>query len=338
MPSTSKTKLIAVIFMAVIAAACYLHPTPDDFDRYMYEANVRSRFQPLETYYPLIRHETPRAASSSAIDTPAHMKEAEVLFAIRPTYLELIYLLSLTGLSIQSAINLISAVSLFCTGLVVLLWTEDALLSVLLIASWQVLFLGRMGTPDGLSTFLILAALWLLEKNKIWALGLLYLGLFVRTDSLLLLLAVLVWLAIWKNLKAVQAALGGFFAIAIVFAINHWTHHPGWIVIFRLSFIGGSVPSQVVHALSAREYLTAFAHGAYGMAAQLALWIFLAVVTWRLGRHPLLAVASLAVIAHFVLYPSPEIRYLLWWCVLVAVLFIRALRAKGVRPFAMSVK
>ena len=82
--------------MAVIAAACYIHPIPNDFDRYMYEAVVRSKFQSLEAYYPVIRHESTRAEESSVIDTPAHMKDAETLYTVCPLYTNLISWFALT--------------------------------------------------------------------------------------------------------------------------------------------------------------------------------------------------------------------------------------------------
>ena len=96
-----RTQIVAAAFMALIAAVCYVHPISDDFDRYMYEAVVRSRFQPLEIYYPIIRHESSRAERSTVINSPAHMEDAEALYAVRPLYTNLIYGLSLTGISFQ---------------------------------------------------------------------------------------------------------------------------------------------------------------------------------------------------------------------------------------------
>src|SRR6266496_150113 len=129
-----KSHIAAAAFIALIAGACYIHPIADDFDRYMYEAIARSKSEPLESYYPIIRHESKRAEESSVIDTPVHMQDAEVLYAVRPLYTELIYGLSLSGLSFQHAINLISACSLFGTGIIVLLWTDSPMCSVLLMA------------------------------------------------------------------------------------------------------------------------------------------------------------------------------------------------------------
>ena len=325
-----RPNLIAATCMALIAAACYLHPIPNDFDRYMYEAVVRSKFQPLEVYYPVIRHESARAEESSVIDTPAHMKDAETLYAIRPLYTDLISWLSLTGLSFQRSINLISACSLLCTGILILLLTDSPILSVLLLGSWQVLELGRTGTPDSLSTLVTLLALFILERKPIGALILLFLGLFVRTDSLLLLLAILAWQLLRQRLRLWVALTVALAAVSAVMGINHRAHHPGWMVLFRLSFIGGKIPSAVIGKLTIREYAIAFARGAWSLLGQISLWGMLALVTWRMTRNSLLVVATAAALAHFILFPSPELRYLLWYCLLAGTLFIQAIRSTSI--------
>lgn len=328
----SKAHMIAATCMLLIAVACYVHPIPNDFDRYMYEAVVRSKFQSLETYYPVIRQENTRAEESSVIDTPAHMQQAESLYAVRPLYTKLISWISLTGFSIQQSINLISASSLFLTGVLVLFWTDSPLLSVLLMASWQVLELGRTGTPDGLSTLATLSALFMLERKQMAALILLFMGLFIRTDSLLLLLAILGWQVLRRRLSVPVALALGVAAVGAVLGIDHWAHHPGWTVLFRLSFIGGRVPSNVAHTLTLREYTVAFARGTSAILWQISLWLLLGIITWRMTRSGLLIVASIAAAMHFVLFPSGELRYLLWYCLLIGTLFIQAIHANvGVR-------
>ena len=326
-----RTKIVAAMCMVLIAAACYIHPISNDFDRYMYEAIVRSKFQPVEIYYPLIRHESTRAEESSVIDTPAHMKDAESLYAIRPLYTKLIYWVSVTGLSIQQSINLVSASSLFFTGVLILFWTDSPILSVLLLGSWQVLELGRTGTPDGLSTFVTFLALFILDRKQIGTLVLLFLGLLIRTDSLLLLLAILAWQTLRGRLRLWVALVLGLAAVLAVTGINHWAHHPGWTVLFRISFIGGKTPSSVIQTLTAREYTVAFAHGAWGLLGQISLWLLLALVTWRMTRNGLLIVATAAALAHFILFPSPELRYLLWYCLLTGTLFVQFVRSSSIR-------
>jgi len=44
--------MMYVAFSLGLAAACYLRPSPNDFDRYVYESLIRSAKQPIEDIYP----------------------------------------------------------------------------------------------------------------------------------------------------------------------------------------------------------------------------------------------------------------------------------------------
>jgi hypothetical protein len=103
--------------LAGLAFVCYRRPLPDDFDRYIYEAVIRSKSQPIEQVFAAVKHSSPRAEGSTVLDSPQHLRELEPLYAIRPLYLRLISLLSAI-LPIQKAIDVISAASLFGIGLV----------------------------------------------------------------------------------------------------------------------------------------------------------------------------------------------------------------------------
>jgi len=75
---------VCVLFLVGLAYVCYRRPVPDDFDRYIYEAIVRGKSQPLEVVYDTVKHENPRAEESSVLDSPQHLRELEPLYAIRP--------------------------------------------------------------------------------------------------------------------------------------------------------------------------------------------------------------------------------------------------------------
>jgi hypothetical protein len=316
---------LCILFLLGAAFACYRRPVPDDFDRYIYEAIVRGRSQPIEVVYRLVKHENPRAEASTVLDSPQHLRELEPLYAIRPIYLEAISLLS-GFLPFQSAINLISAASLFGIGVVVLGWTKKPVPSALLLAAYPVLILGRLGTPDALASLLAISGLWLIdrENQSIFGLSLLLASLGVRTDNVLLILAVVAWL-VWE--KRMAAYLGGLFAalaIAIVIAINHWLGSYGWVVLFRFSFIGSPYPAQVPHTLTVREYLTVLVSGAAAIFPRVSIWLLLGILAWWRGRSPLLLVTGAAVAAHFLLYPSPEDRYLTWAYIVSGVTLMRS--------------
>jgi hypothetical protein len=278
---------LCVLFLAAVAVACYRHPIPEDFDRYIYEAIVRGETQPLEVVYAIVKHENPRAESSSILDSPQHLRQLEPMWAIRPIYLAAISLLNRT-LPIQKAISLISAISMFGVGIVVLCWTKQPVLGGLLMAATPVPLLGRFGTPDALAALLVISALWTLHRNRSLALGMLFVSIGVRTDDILILFAILGWLVWEKRLPRVAAAALGAFALGIVFAINHWAGNYGWIVLFRFSFIGGRSPAQIPHTLTLGEYIRVLARGIYTILDQVAAWLLLGVLAWKRGRDPLL--------------------------------------------------
>ena len=315
-----------LLFLMGLAAGCYRHPVPDEFDRYMYEAIVRGKSQPLEVVYQEIRHENKRTEESSNLESPELLREFEPLWAVRPLYIDTVWLLSYF-VPIQSAISLISAASLFGIGIIVFCWTDKPVQSALLMAFYPVLLLARFGTPDALSALLTILALWLIsERMQIsLAVAVLFLSLGIRTDNLLLLLAVLGLLAWEKKIRVSRAALLAAVAIGVVLAINHWASNYGWAVLFRLSLIGGRHPAQMPHAISLREYVTALLRGIATIFPRVAIWILLGLTAWvRNSLRPILTVLGIAATAHFLLYPSGDDRYLTWAYIVAAVAFIRS--------------
>ena len=314
------------LFLVALAVVCYRRPIPDDFDRYMYEAIILTRSQPADAVYEKVKHENPRAEESTVLDSPQHMVELEPLYATRPFYLKLV---SWVGMfvPIQHAINFVSAASFLGIGIVVLFWTQRPLHTALLMLVYQILNLGRAGTPDALAALLVICSLWLIEVHglKYLALGLLFFSLGVRTDSVLVLIAVLAWLAWEKQIPSYVAGLGVLLAMAIVLTINHWVGNYGWIVLFRYSFIGGKYPAQIPHTLTVREYLSGFSAGIGTVLTQLAIWILIGILSWTRKQNPLLIVVSASLIAHFLLFPSAEARYLLWGGIVATVTLIRSL-------------
>jgi len=310
------------LFLAALAVACYRRPI-DNLDRYIYEALVRARTQPIDAVYSIVKHESPRAEASSVLDSPEHLRELEPLYSIRPVYLGEICFLSKI-FPFQQAITLVSAAALFGTGIMVLFWTKRPLLSGLLMAAYPMVLVGRLGTPDALAMLLIVPALWLSERH-VWApLVLLFFSLGVRTDNVLLMLAVLAWLAFDKKIPRWVALALAVIAVGIVFCLNHWAGNYGWVVLFRFSFIAGRYPAQIPHVLTAREYLRCLASGAAAIIDQVAVWALIGLLAWKRQRNPLLIVVAFAVVAHFLLYPSAEDRYLVWAYVVAGTILIRS--------------
>jgi hypothetical protein len=325
-------------FLAGLFWLCFRHPIPDDFDRYMYEAIVRLRRQPADVVYSIVKYENPRAEQSSILDSPDHMLKLQPLYAIRPAYLWLIALGSEAGLSIQNAINLISAASFWGIGVLLFVWTGHALPSALLIAYAPILVLGRLGTPDALSAFLVLLGLWAVWKGHVFGLAPLLLSVWVRTDNVLLVLIVLIWLVYERRLSWLPAAALSAVAIASVLLINHVAHNYGWAVLFHWTFLSGyRSPADIPPNVTVREYVSAVLQGLEHLFSYVALWILLGLAAWCHSRscRSLLAVAGLACAAHFLLYPSTEQRYLIWAFVVIGVAFIDSVMLPDRNSFSL---
>ncbi len=324
---------LCLVFLLGLSFVCYRRPLADDFDRYVYEAIVRGRTQPIEDVYTTVKHESPRAEASAILDSPQHLRELEPLYAIRPLYIEIISWLS-AALPIQKSINLISAASLFGIGIVALLWTQQPLLSALLMAAYPVLTLGRLGTPDALAASMAICALWLIQQKhrQFLALCMLFVSLGVRTDSLVILLSVLGWL-LWERRIAVSSGvLLAAVAVAVVLAINHWAGNYGWVVLFRYSFISGRYPAQEPHTLSLREYFNALFSGAAVILTRLSVWLLFGLLAYWRRPNRLLWVTAVAAALHFLMFPSPEDRYFVWAYIVAAISLICTFESPGVPP------
>lgn len=313
---------VYLFFLLSVAFVCYRRPVPDDFDRYIYEAILLGRSQPVDVVYNLVKHESPRTEASSILDSPQHLRELEPLYAIRPLYLGIVAMVG-TVLPVQQAISFVSAASLFGIGVIVFLWTGRPVLSGLLIAASPVAELGRIGSPDALAALFAISALWLIERRKLhFGLLLLFLSVGIRTDSALILWIVLAWLVWEGKLSPYVAGVQAIAALGLVFLIDHWAGNYGWVVLFRFSFIAGRYPALIPHTLTLGEYLSAFGRGAEIIFSQFSLWLFLGWLAWTRRPNGLLVVAALAGLAHFLLFPSPEGRYLTWAGIVAAVILM----------------
>lgn len=315
-------------FVAVISFACYRRPVADDFDRYIYEAIVRGRHDTVETIYPIIKHSNKRAEESSIMDSPIHLGQLEPMYAIKPLYIKAIEATEFTGLTIQNRINLISALSLFGVGTLLLAWTRKPGYSALLVASTAVTGVFRMGTPDGLSTLVVLAGLWAVSRSWL-TIGILLLmvSVWIRTDNLLLVVALLGYLCWQRRLSPTDAAVMSLISITSVGTINHFSGNYNWRVLFQFSFLGGKSPAEIVPHFGVVQYIGVATRSAETIVPQIAIWVLLAIIAWKVNPSSsrFLVPVWVAVAAHYVLYPSPESRYLVWALLVTGIIFVEAL-------------
>ncbi len=319
--------IFSALYAVLVAVACFLRPIPGDYDRYNYEVVVRSWTQDWVDVYPLVKNESPILSGSAGFDSSDHMAQREPIFAIRPLYLELVETLHRLGFRYQTAISLISSSSFFALAILFVVWTRRPLLSALVISCPLTTQLAREGVPDALNALCILSSLFCLSAlgRTTWGILLLLISVWIRTDSVLLCAAVLLWLTYEKKLELRYSAVLIGLAFASVKAVNYFSGNYGYAVLFRATFIGGKHPFLISSApITVREYLTGLSQGLPSIIPQLAPWCLLGVVAWYLRsplRNWMLPVAS-AALAHFVLFPSAEVRYLNWACVFAGLVFV----------------
>ena len=323
---------VYVLFLAALSFVCFKSPLPGEFDRYMYEALLRGKHQSAESMYPIIKHSYPRAEVSEILDSPEHLAQMEPLYAIRPLYMQAIAVAASTGMPYQSAVSFISALSLFLIGLVLLAWTGRPAYSALLLASPAFVEVARGGTPDAFSAFFLLASSYALATNRMLpSIALLMASVWVRTDNVLFVIAILVWLAWTKRLSLPQFAVLAALACTSVLVINHFSGNYPWRVLFRYTFIGGRNIAEIPANLSFSEYLRAILAGIREIGSQeVALFILIGLAATNLlssnnSLRPLLLCVAIAAISHFLLFPSPGNRFFAWAYLIVGAAFIRAI-------------
>lgn len=326
-------KIYALLYFAFALTAafiCYRRPIPDEYDRYVYEVVARSQVEHWSASFPLVKAENQRLWASPSFDSAEHMAQLEPIYAIRPVYIAFIAGLHRVGLPYQQAISLISVAAYLGIAVLLYWWTRSPLLCALAIATPMFIQMGRQGVPDTLNVLVILVALYCLIARR-WSLpgvALLVCSVWIRTDSVIVCGAVLVWLAYQKRLELKYAAALLFLAGASVAAINHFSGNYGYAVLFRSSFIGGAYPALVSRsAITGREYLSALRQALPSLIPQIAPWVLLTIAAWRFksALREWLMPVWLAALAHFVLFPSPEARYLCFAFTFSAVAFISSL-------------
>lgn len=320
-------------YILCIAFVCYQRQTVDDFDRYIYEAIVRQKHEPWEKVNSTLRHSYLRLQESTVANSDEHMAQIEPFFAIKPLYLALIgFLYQYCHLSPQTAIALISAVSMFAINVILFSWTRRPLFCALVASTRSVTMLGRLGTPDALSTVFVVGAFYALARKRTTiAVLLLLMSVYVRTDNLIVALLVLLWMTLaQKTVNMSHALVLAGIAIASVQFINHFSGNYGWAVLFRFSFLtGATVPSQIPSQVSFREYASVLISGCVQIATLFAPWAILGLAAWRQNTRDyrwLLGIVTTAIGSHFLLFPSSQDRYYAWGYIVVAAIFIESLR------------
>lgn len=260
----------------------------------------------------------------TALARSADLFDEELPFyAIRPGYLFLIRLAHRRGLGLLTSARLVSIAGYAGLGILLFAWmlryagmAASLAWAAVVMLSGVTLSLARIVTPDAVSTLFVLGGVYAVTERRALPTGLLILlgSLFIRTDNVLFVLAVLCWLAFSRELKPYQAAVLALLACAVVAAIDWFSGNYGWRVLFEASFvlpfpIGGGT----VAGITAGEYLAVFARNARELAGTYLPLVALlgAAAIAANPRHracTALAVLGSATVVRFLLYPTTQLR------------------------------
>jgi hypothetical protein len=333
------TTLLYLMFLVVMAYFCFKRPMVS-FDKYIYEAIVLSREESLEQAHQFITKHYPDLSTSPRAGTTAGLAMMEPYYTIRP-----LYLLGVAAvhevLGIENSLSFISALGVFGTGIVLLLWTRKPILSALMLGTPAFVVAGRLGGPDASAMFFLsAAALCLFHRRLLIGLALLLASVWVRTDSILFVLLVLAWLWWKEEITAPQFAVLTAVGTASVWTINYFAGNYGWRVLFMNSFVHFYLPEETPR-LTVPMYLRAVGQGLTFIPGELLpLWIVLGAAAWRSGNplfRPLLLCAAGASVVRFALFPCPDDRYFVWAYVIVAAAFASCWDEKPVTEVRASI-
>lgn len=330
-------------FCLTLAMVTYLRPLPT-FDRYLYAGAVASlRYSDPVEVHRIARAEFDAQPSPFEFENvaaepyfadmhnnPYHFTEQLGLFRIKLGYVAAGYVLWRTGLPILVGLRLISACCLFIVGLMILVWTQDAILSSILLLTPPVLNMGRMVTADPLSTMVVILALFALTKKRnLLAVSLFIAGMLVRSDNMILAFIFFVWM-IWKRrIRFSFEALFVVLATLITAFINRYSGAARWRVIVQHGFVK-PVIEPISHPLLVS--FSGYLHALAGLKAIpytfMTIWILVGAAVWkRLPRRSifrdLLPLAGLYIVVRLAIFPNFDDRFVVWAYLLSAIALIR---------------
>lgn len=193
------------------------------------------------------------------------------LFAIRPLYCQLLYLVYKSGGGLLHSTILISASSYFLLGVLLFVWickrsgpVIAAGVSSLLMLSSPLMTLGRENISDALATLVAFGALYLILENKPLTLGfsVLLASIYFRTDFVVLAVPVLVLCWLQRRTMFWQAAVLGAMAVGSVFAINYCAGDYGIKMLYYRNFVGTpAAPGEMTVLFSFRDYISGLESG-----------------------------------------------------------------------------
>lgn len=212
---------------------------------------------------------------------PDHFMQQMPLYKVKPLFLAATWVLWKFGLPLFTALHTVSSLSFFMTGLIVWQWLSKYIFgwAAFLVASTVILqpFLlqtARAPLPDALGIALLVAGAYFVREQKrdLLGAGLLLLSILARPDNLIF--CVLFFILQWMLIPLVGA-------VAIHFAVNHFTHGWSWAKLFYHPFVHWLLTPQstVVH-VGPRLYLGILVKNTFNITMHTQLFLFVVLGIW----------------------------------------------------------
>lgn len=252
---------------------------------------------------------------------PARFGEFLPLFAIRPLYNQMLWVVSKTGLGLVRAGVVISVGAYFLLGILVFVWLRKYIepgfafaVSMVLMMCPPLTILGRDTTSDALATLIAFLAMYLIFEKRRLAVGmaLLLASIYFRTDFVVLAGPAI--LACWleRRMEWWKAGVLAFVAVASVLCINHFAGDYGIRMLYYRNFVGVPVaPGEMTARFSFRDYLRALRAGLTLVTESYFLpFLVLGMIGAVVKRMRVLFAVTLAyVVLHFFVLPNWQERW-----------------------------
>ena len=317
------------VLLSGLAVFCYLRPTFQPDVAVYANAALQRRgvtaeeshkvvFEALRAKFGAPVDNCPTPFWKSMLANPKYFAEQIPFFSVKPLFVWLGGFLGL-WLGLINGFLAVSAISVFLLGAVVLVWVREPWVAALFMLNISVLAIGRLGTPDALSTALVLAGLYCFHQSRLsYGMPLLLVSILARPDNFVLMLVAMVALFLTKRISLPIAALWLLAGSAFVFFTHHTSGSYSWQVLMVNSHYPIANPADVSIKYGLRDYLFDLAIGLRSLpsSTQLFIWIAAGLAAFRLIRESwtrwLLVVTAVAVFLRFLAFPISQDRYFVW--------------------------
>ncbi len=241
---------------------------------------------------------------------PYHFAQQIPFYSVKPLYVLGVRLFR--GVGLVKATMAVSLLSWLGIAIIVFLWTHRLWVSLLLIFCPPIFELARLSTPDGLSTLLLLAGMFLVLERKRTTLGagLWVLVVWARADSVIVACFLLFWLLLSKKIGRADGAVLLLLTLASFLVVAHFGY--GRDTLLYHSLVKRQVaPAEFVAPLSSYFQLKNLVQESVPLVTRSYALVFLLLSAVKGFRFPwLLLVLLLAYMLRYVAFPSWEERFL----------------------------